>query len=129
MAQYYVTPVNENESARWEKIYGRTHLPVKYRHPHQACTQRWGDVLVYYLDGTAVPDALLDRLATFEARRLGILYTEARMIVRREWLIQAAGCQVETAVNPGNKPWQPAFSFIPQVPISGSTPKLHSVTL
>lgn len=124
MAQYYVTPVNENEIRRWEKIYGRTHLPVKYRHPHLACTQRWGDVLVYYLDSTAVPDALLDRLATFEARRLGIRYTEARLIVRREWLIRAAGCQLETTANPDSKPWQPAFSFIPQVPLSGTSHSL-----
>jgi hypothetical protein len=93
MAQFVITPLNENRAIRWEKMYGRTELPVKYPLPHLACTQRWGDVPVYYLDVTAVPTALLDRLATFEARRTGTSYQEARLAVRREWLIRADECQ------------------------------------
>ncbi|MCP4359623.1 MAG: hypothetical protein GY796_16575, partial [Chloroflexi bacterium] len=63
MTQFFVTPIQENYAQRWERIYGRSHLPVKYSQPHMACTQRWGDAPVYYLDVSAVPDALLDRLA------------------------------------------------------------------
>ena len=122
MAQYVITPINENRAIRWEKVYGRTELPVKYPLPHLAWTQRWGDVPVYYLDVTAVPAALLDRLATFEARRAGTSYQEARLAVRREWLIRADECQpvrkaVPTPVAPS---WQPAFPFLQQVPLRPS---------
>lgn len=117
MAKYIVTPLDENRIKKWEKIYGRAHLPVKYPQPHLACTQRWGDVPVYYLDVTAVPEALLNRLATFEARRLGLSYAQARNNVRREWLIRAEGCLVEKADVSDDRSWQPAFSFLPNVPL------------
>jgi hypothetical protein len=122
MAQYVVTPINEHRSRRWEKVYGRAELPVKFPLPHLACTQRWGDVPVYYLDGAAVPAALLDRLATFEARRSGTSYQEARLAVRREWLIRADECQparktITTSTAPS---WQPAFPFLQQVPLRPS---------
>ncbi len=119
MAQYVITPINENRAKRWEKVYGRTELPVKYPLPHLACTQRWGDVPVYYLDVTAVPAALLDRLATYEARRSGMSYHDARLSVRREWLIRADACQPARKVmtTPAAPSWQPAFPFIQQVPI------------
>ncbi len=119
MTQYVVTPFNENRARRWEKVYGRTELPVKYPLPHLACTQRWGDVPVYYLDVTAVPAALLDRLATFEARRTGTSYHEARLSVRREWLIRADECQParKAIASPAAPPWQPAFPFFQQVPL------------
>lgn len=123
MAQYFIAPVNEKGAQIWEKIYGRTQLPVKYPQPHLACTQRWGDVPVYYLDVTAVPPALLDRLATYEARRMGISYHEARLNVRREWLIRAEGCQVETAPAADSPTWQPAFDFLRQVPLRPSFPR------
>ncbi|MCA9952379.1 MAG: hypothetical protein KDE48_22170, partial [Anaerolineales bacterium] len=115
--QFLVTPTNENRQQQWEKIYGRSQLPIKYPYPHKACTQRWGDVAVYYLDTTAVPNALLDRLATFEARRMGIPYADARLAVRREWLIKAEGCKVEQAAKSGTVSWQPAFAFLNQVPL------------
>ena len=119
MSRYIITPINENRAKRWEKVYGRTEIPVKYPLPHLACTQRWGDVPVYYLDVTAVPNALLDRLATFEARRSGISYHEARLSVRREWLIRADTCQpARKAVTVPTAPSaQPAFPFMQQVPI------------
>lgn len=119
MAQYVITPINENRAKRWEKVYGRSELPVKFPLPHLACTQRWGDVPVYYLDVTAVPDALLDRLATFEARRNGTSYQEARLSVRREWLIRADECQPARKViaTPTAPSWQPAFPFFQQVPL------------
>ena len=122
MTQYVITPINENRAKRWEKVYGRTELPVKYALPHLACTQRWGDVPVYYLDVTAVPTALLDRLATFEARRTGTSYKEARLAVRREWLIRADECQPARKAMPiPNAPsWQPAFPFLQQVPLRPS---------
>lgn len=126
MAQYFVTPIQENRKQRWEKIYGRVWLPVKYPQPHIACTQRWGETPVYYLDTTAVPGPLLDRLATFEARRMGLSYTEARMAVRREWLIRAEGCRVERSAPTGNTPWQPAFTFLQQVPLRPALPKLRA---
>lgn len=118
MAHYVITPINENRAKRWEKVYGRTELPVKYALPHLACTQRWGDVPVYYLDSTAVPAALLDRLAAFEARRSGTSYAEARLIVRREWLIRADECQParKVATTPATPSWQPAFPFLQQIP-------------
>jgi len=97
-------------------MYGLSYLPVKYPTPHIACTQRWGDVPVYYLDTTAVPDALLDRLATFEAKRLGIHYQEARTAVRREWLIRADGCKIEKSPPADEPSWQPAFNFFQKVP-------------
>lgn len=114
---YIVTPIDETRAQQWEKTYGRSHLPVKYPQPHIACTQRWGDVPVYYLDATAVPNALLNRLATYEARRMGISYAEARLAVRREWLIRAEGCKVEKLAQSGATPWQPAFSFLQNVPL------------
>lgn len=122
MAQYVISPVNENRAKRWEKVYGRTELPVKYALPHLACTQRWGDVPVYYLDVTAVPAALLDRLATFEARRTGTSYHEARLSVRREWLIRADECQPahKAVATPAIPSWQPAFPFLQQVPLRPS---------
>ena len=122
MAKYVITPINENRAKRWEKVYGRTELPVKFPLPHLACTQRWGDVPVYYLDITAVPDALLDRLATFEARRTGTSYQEARLSVRREWLIRADECQPARKVitTPTAPTWQPAFPFLQQVPLRPS---------
>lgn len=122
MAQFVITPINENRAKRWEKVYGRTELPVKYALPHLACTQRWGDVPVYYLDVTAVPAALLDRLATFEARRTGTSYQEARLAVRREWLIRADECQPARKVvtTPAQPSWQPAFPFMQQVPLRPS---------
>ena len=122
MAQYMITPINENRAKRWEKVYGRTELPVKFALPHLACTQRWGDVPVYYLDGAAVPAALLDRLATFEARRSGTSYQEARLAVRREWLIRADECQPahKAAPTPASPSWQPAFPFLQQVPLRPS---------
>ncbi|MCP4358310.1 MAG: hypothetical protein GY796_09875, partial [Chloroflexi bacterium] len=98
-----------------ERIYGRSHLPVKYSQPHMACTQRWGDAPVYYLDVSAVPDALLDRLAVFEARRLGISYPEARIAVRHEWLIRADDCKLEKHVPDGASSWQPSFPFLQNV--------------
>ena len=103
-------------------MYGRTELPVKYALPHLACTQRWGDVPVYYLDVTAVPNALLDRLATFEARRTGTSYQEARLAVRREWLIRADECQPahKVVTTPTAPSWQPAFPFFQQVPLRPS---------
>lgn len=113
---YYVTPTDEKRLKRWEKVYGRTHLPVKYAHPHLACTQRWGDALVYYLDTTAVPSALLDRVAAVEARRLGIPYAAARTAVRQEWLIRADGCQLDTPTSPQPLLRQPAFDFLRYVP-------------
>ncbi len=114
---YAVTPTDEIRAQHWERIYGRSHLPVKYPQPHIACTQRWGDVPVYYLDVTAVPSALLNRLATYEARRMGISYAEARLAVRREWLIRAEGCKVEKLAQSGTTPWQPAFAFLQNVPL------------
>lgn len=122
MAQYVITPINDNRAKRWEKVYGRTELPVKFPLPHLACTQRWGDVPVYYLDVTAVPAALLDRLATFEARRTGTSYQEARLAVRREWLIRADECQParKAAPTPASPSWQPAFPFLQQVPLRPS---------
>lgn len=116
MAHYVITPINENRAKRWEKVYGRTELPVKFPLPHLACTQRWGDVPVYYLDVTAVPAALLDRLATFEARRTGTSYQEARLTVRREWLIRADECQPAHQVV-STPTAQPAFPFLQQVPL------------
>ena len=115
MTQFLVTPISENRSKRWEKIFGRSYLPIKYPQPHMACTQRWGDVPVYYLDTTAVPPAMLDRLATYEARRMGIPYDEARLSVRREWLIRAEGCFVDQAQAQGPTSWQPAFPFLQRV--------------
>lgn len=115
---YFVTPLNEHQQQQWEKIYGRSHLPVKYPTPHLACTQRWGDVPVYYLDITAVPPALLDRLATYESRRMGVTYAEARLAVRREWLIRAEGCQIEQGLPSAAPSWQPAFPFLQKVPLS-----------
>lgn len=122
MAQYVITPINENRAKRWEKVYGRTELPIKFPLPHLACTQRWGDVPVYYLDVTAVPAALLDRLATFEARRTGTSYQEARLAVRREWLIRADECQParKAVTTPMTPSWQPAFPFLQQVPLRPS---------
>jgi hypothetical protein len=122
MAQYVITPINENRAKRWEKVYGRTDLPVKFALPHLACTQRWGDVPVYYLDVTAVPDALLDRLATFEARRTRTSYQEARLSVRREWLIRADECLParKMVTTPSSPSWQPAFPFLQQVPLRPS---------
>jgi hypothetical protein len=122
MTQYVISPINENRAKRWEKVYGRTELPVKYPLPHLACTQRWGDVPVYYLDVTAVPAALLDRLATFEARRTGTSYPEARLTVRREWLIRADECQParKAMPTPASPSWQPAFPFLQQVPLRPS---------
>jgi len=122
MAQFVITPINENRAIRWEKMYGRTELPIKYPLPHLACTQRWGDVPVYYLDVTAVPAALLDRLATFEARRTGTSYQEARLSVRREWLIRADECQParQAITTPMADSWQPAFPFLQQVPLRPS---------
>lgn len=122
---YVVTPTDEHRLALWERVYGRTHLPIKYPHPQIACTQRWGEVPVFYLDTTAVPAALLDRLATYEARRMGISYAEARLAVRREWLIRADGCRVTTAVatavtttdSTTLEPLQPAFPFVQNVPL------------
>ncbi len=129
MAQYMITPINENRAKRWEKVYGRTELPVKYPLPHLACTQRWGDVPVYYLDVTAVPAALLNRLATFEARRTGTSYQEARLAVRREWLIRADECQPARKASsaPASPSWQPAFPFLQQVPLRPRrrTTRLH----
>lgn len=113
----FVTPTNEYRAQLWEKVYGRTHLPVKYARPQIACTQRWGEVPVYYLDTTAVPAALLDRLATYEARRMGISYAEARTAVRREWLIRADDCRVDTAIVTSSEPLQPAFPFLQNVPL------------
>jgi hypothetical protein len=124
MTKYYISPTNDHRAEIWERIYGRSELPVKYAQPHMACTQRWGDVDVYYLDTTAVPEALLDRLATLEARRSGISYEEARMLVRREWLIKADGTKVElrqpAATADGNDPWQMAFPFLPNVRLQGN---------
>lgn len=122
MTQFVITPINENRAIRWEKMYGRTELPIKYPLPHLACTQRWGDVPVYYLDVTAVPAALLDRLATFEARRTGTSYQEARLTVRREWLIRADECQPARKIvtTPASPSWQPAFPFMQQVPLRPS---------
>ncbi len=122
---YYVTPVDEKRRQRWEMVYGRSHLPIKYRQAHQACTQRWGNVPVYYLDVTAVPDAVLDRLATFEARRLGISYAEARLNVRQEWLIRAEGCQVERNIPRETTPWQTAFPFLQQMPLQSRLGRLR----
>ena len=123
---YYITPLDEKRIHRWEMVYGRSHLPIKYPQAHMACTQRWGTVPVYYLDVTAVPDALLDRLATFESRRLGINYTEARMNVRQEWLIRAEGCKLEKSIPvPETPPWQPAFPFLQQIPLQPRLGKLH----
>lgn len=123
----YVTPLDEKRIRRWEMVYGRSHLPIKYNQPHMACTQRWGTVPVYYLDVTAVPDALLDRLATFEARRLGISYTEARLNVRQEWLIRAEGCKLEKPLLvEETTPWQIAFPFLQQVPFQ---PRLNKLRL
>jgi hypothetical protein len=121
---YFVTPLDEKRSQKWEKAYGRSILPVKYAQPHLACTQRWGTVPVYYLDPTAVPDALLDRLATFEAKRLGISYGEARLNVRQEWLIQAEGCHLEKSAPQEITPWQTAFPFLQQVPLH---PRPHKI--
>lgn len=115
--RYFVTPTQEKQIKLWEKIYGRSHLPVKYPSPHLACTQRWGEALVYYLDVTAVPAALLDRLAVYEARRMGVSYAEARQAVRHEWLIRAEGCRLETDTPQTITPWQPAFSFLQKVPL------------
>lgn len=128
MAHYFVSPTDEKRALIWERIYGRSNLPVKYPKPHVACTQRWGDIPVYYLDPTAVPDALLDRIATMEARRMGIPYAEARMAVRREWLIRAEDCAVEetekdTAVS---APWQLAFPFTQQLRIREKRPRYKS---
>jgi hypothetical protein len=123
---YFVTPLGEKQLKQWDKVYGRSYLPIKYAQPHMACTQRWGTVPVYYLDTTAVPDALLDRLAAFEARRLGVSYSEARMNVRQEWLIQAEGCRVETAVPTETTPRQTAFPFLQQIPLR---PRLGRMSL
>ncbi len=119
MAQYIITPINKNQAKRWEKVYGRTELPVKYPLPHLACTQRWGDVPVYYLDVTAVPPALLDRLATFEARRTGVSYHEARFTVRQEGLIRADACKParKAVATPAAPNWQPAFPFMQKLPL------------
>ncbi|WP_420645418.1 hypothetical protein [Candidatus Leptofilum sp.] len=119
MSKYVITPINENRAKRWERVYGCIELPVKYPLPHLACTQRWGDVPVYYLDIAAVPDALLDRLATFEARRTRTSYQEARIAVRREWLIRADECQPARKVmpTPAAPSWQPAFPFLQKVPL------------
>lgn len=119
MAHYFVSPNNEKSQKQWEKMYGRTELPVKFPYAHTACTQRWGEVQVYYLDSTAVPAALLDRLATFEARRSGKPYAEARLAVRHEWLIRADECTSASRAPslPANRSWQPAFSFLRQVPM------------
>jgi hypothetical protein len=122
---YFVTPLDEKRSQRWEIVYGRTYLPIKYTQPHMACTQRWGTVPVYYLDITAVPDALLDRIATFEARRLGISYGEARLNVRQEWLILAEGCKIEKTLPAATTPWQTAFPFLQQVPLRPRLGKLR----
>ena len=119
MAKFFISPTNDNRAEMWERIYGRSELPVKYAQPHMACTQRWGDVDVYYLDTTAVPEALLDRLASIEAKRSGISYAEARMMVRREWLIKADGTKVEsrqqTSATNNSDPWQMAFPFLPSI--------------
>ncbi len=123
--RYFVTPTDEKRLKLWEKVFGRTQLPVKYSQPHIACTQRWGDVPVYYLDTTAVPDALLDRLAAYESRRMGISYAEARLAVRREWLIRADECLVEQYLHSGQPPVQPAFSFLQQVPVLPNFGKLN----
>ncbi len=123
--QFLISPTNEDRQQQWEKVYGRSQLPIKYPYPHIACTQRWGDVPVYYLDTTAVPNALLDRLATFEARRMGIPYDDARLAVRREWLIKAEGCKVEKAANSGKISWQPAFAFLNQVPLQPKYGKMR----
>ncbi|WP_420628259.1 hypothetical protein [Candidatus Leptofilum sp.] len=127
MAQYVITPINENRAKRWEHVYGRTELPVKFPLPHLACTQRWGDVPVYYLDNTAVPDALLDRLATFEARRTRTSYQEARVAVRREWLIRADECQParKAMPTPAAPSWQPAFPFLQKVPLRPRRPQVR----
>ena len=123
---YYVTPLDEKRLQRWEMVYGRSHLPIKYPQAHLACTQRWGTTPVYYLDVTAVPDALLDRLATFEARRLGISYAEARLNVRQEWLIRAEGCKLEKAIPVETAtPWQSAFPFLQQIPLQSRLGKLR----
>lgn len=125
MSKYFISPTNDNRAAMWERIYGRSELPVKYGKPHTACTQRWGDVDVYYLDTTAVPEPLLDRLAGIEAKRSGISYDEARMLVRREWLIKADGTKIseETisvdATNDSKNSWQMAFPFLPHVRMQG----------
>lgn len=121
---YYITPLVEKRSRRWEMVYGRSHLPVKYPQPHLACTQRWGTVPVYYLDSTAVPEALLDRIATLEARRLGISYSEARLNVRQEWLIRAEGCKLEKFIPiEESTPWQAAFPFLQQIPLQPTPPQ------
>ncbi len=114
---YFVSPTSEKRQRQWERAYGRSQLPVKFAHPHVACTQRWGDVPVYYLDISAVPDALLDRIATFEARRLGISYHQARLSVRTEWLIRADGCQVDSAEVVDHDPLQRSFPFFQHVPL------------
>ncbi|MEM7119335.1 MAG: hypothetical protein AAF614_43370 [Chloroflexota bacterium] len=125
MMKYFITPTNENRTEKWEKVYGRSHLPVKYSTPQVACTQRWGDVAVYYLDTTAVPEALLDRLATFEARRLGISYPEARMAVRQEWLIKADGCQLQKEVPVELPPAQLSMPFLHTIPFRPRKSKLR----
>ena len=123
MSKYFISPTNDNRAEMWERIYGRSELPVKYGKPHTACTQRWGDVDVYYLDTTAVPEPLLDRLAGIEAKRSGISYEEARMMVRREWLIKADGTklseQVQQTESTGS--WQMAFPFLPMVRMQAAT--------
>ena len=124
MTKFFISPTNDHRAKMWERIYGRTELPVKYAQPHMACTQRWGDVDVYYLDTTAVPEALLDRLAGIEAKRSGISYEEARMLVRREWLIKADGTKMESqqqaATADGTQPWQMAFPFLPNVKLQSN---------
>jgi len=122
---YFVTPLDEKRSQRWEVVYGRSYLPIKYAQPHLACTQRWGTVPVYYLDIAAVPDALLDRIATFEARRLGLSYGEARLNVRQEWLIRAEGCKVEKSLPVEATPWQTPFPFLQQIPLRPHLSKLR----
>ncbi len=117
MTKYFIAPTNDNRAEMWERIYGRSQLPVKYGQAHTACTQRWGDVDVYYLDTTAVPEGVLDRLASIEAKRSGISYNEARMLVRHEWLIKADGTHVVTArpTSESKNSWQMAFPFLPHV--------------
>ena len=123
MSKYFISPTNDHRAEMWEKIYGRSELPVKYGKPHTACTQRWGDVDVYYLDTTAVPEPLLDRLAGIEAKRSGISYDEARMMVRREWLIKADGTKLFEQVQKTESAdtWQMAFPFLPMVRIQANT--------
>lgn len=93
--QQFIITASQARAARWERLFGVSHLPVLHAQPRWQQVPGRGTMLAYDLDLSALHPACRRRLAAHVYRRMGRSYASvaAELETAISWPIDADGCE------------------------------------